>query len=93
MGKIRRLHLLAQKFLVDQAIENGAAVVVGELSEGAVGEQSFVAQGFVPIGLQNDLAVDGGDDAVDDFGAADAAGIKKSADTRSASARGRIVRN
>jgi hypothetical protein len=62
------LHLFMKKFLVDQTVKHSAAVVVGELGQGAIGQQSFVTEGFVPVGLQNDAAVDGGDDAIDHFG-------------------------
>ncbi len=63
----RRLHLLAQQFLIDQAVEHGAAIVVSELGERATVEQGFVAQGFIPIALENNVAVHRGDDAVDDL--------------------------
>jgi hypothetical protein len=66
--EIGGLHLLAQKFLINEAIQNGAAVIVSELRESAIGEQSLIAKGFIPIGLQNNAAIDGGDDAVDYFG-------------------------
>jgi hypothetical protein len=68
MGEVGGRHLLAKKFLVDEMVENGTAIVRSELGEGAVAEESFVAQGFVPVGLQNNMAVDRGDDAVDYFG-------------------------
>jgi hypothetical protein len=67
VAEVGGLHLLTQQFQVDEAVENGAAIVVGEAGEGAVAEERFVAQGFIPIGLQNDAAVYGGDDAIDDL--------------------------
>src|ERR1035438_8165818 len=65
MEKVGGLHLLAKKFLVDKTIENRAAIVVVELSQGAIGEKSLVEEGFIPVGLQNNAAVHGGDDAAD----------------------------
>ena len=62
-----RLHLLPEQFLIDQAIEDGAAIVVGELVERAAVEQGLVAQRFVPVALQNNVPVHRGDDAVDDL--------------------------
>ena len=61
----RRLHLFAKQFLVNQAVEDGTPIIVGELVERAAVEQGFVTERFVPIALQNDVPVDGGDDAVD----------------------------
>src|SRR4029077_15059885 len=66
--KIGRLHLLAKKFLVDEAVEYSAAVVHRELGELSVREESFVAESLVPSWLQDDVAVDGRDDAVDHLG-------------------------
>jgi hypothetical protein len=68
MGEVGRLHLLAEKFLVDETVEDGTPVVIAELGKLAVGEQSFVAESFVPVGLQNDMAVDGRDNPVDHLG-------------------------
>jgi hypothetical protein len=59
------LHLLAQEFLVNQAVEDRAAIIVGELAERAAVEQGFIAQRFVPVALQDNVPVDGGYDAVD----------------------------
>ena len=88
-------HLLAQKFQVDKTIQNRAAVVVGKLREGSVGEQSFVAQGFVPVALQDDAAVHGGDDAVDDLGRAVRRREQKGPSTSASAVRVivRLVRN
>jgi hypothetical protein len=60
--------LLAEKFLIDEAIENRTSILFVEIGDRAVGEKSFVAQTLIPIGLQDDVAVDDGDDAVDNFG-------------------------
>ena len=68
VGEVGGLHLFVKKFLVDETVQNGAAIVIGKLGEAAVGEKSFVAEGFVPVALQNDAAVYGGDDAVDYLG-------------------------
>jgi hypothetical protein len=68
MAEVGGLHLLTQEFLIDEAVENGAAIIVGETGDRAISEESFVAEGFIEIGLQDDAAIDGGDDAVDDFG-------------------------
>ena len=38
VAKVGGIHLLVKKFLIDEAIENGAAVIVRELGEGTVGE-------------------------------------------------------
>jgi hypothetical protein len=65
MAEVGGPHLFAQEFKVDEAVEDAAAIVVGEVGKGAVAEQGFVAQSFVPIGLQNDAAVDDSDDAID----------------------------
>src|SRR5580704_7281027 len=62
------IHLPAKKLLVDETVQNGAAIVVSELCEGSVGKQRFVTESFVPVALQDDVAVDGGDDAVDHLG-------------------------
>jgi hypothetical protein len=67
--EVSRLRLLAKKFLVNEAIEDGASVVVGEVTEIAIGKQSFVAEGLIPVRLQDYVAVNGGDDAVDYLGA------------------------
>ena len=65
-----RLHLLAEQLLIDQSVEDVAAILVGELVELAAVEQRLVAQSFVPVALQNDVPVDLGDDAVDDLASA-----------------------
>ena len=70
VGEVGGLHLLREEFLVDETIQNGAAVIVGELREGSVGEQSFVAECFVPVALEDDVSVHRRDDAVDDLGRA-----------------------
>ena len=67
VAEIRRLHLFAQQFLIDQAVEHGAAIVVGELPKRTMIEQRFVTKRFVPLRLQNNAAVDGGNDAVDNL--------------------------
>src|SRR5271165_1849057 len=70
MREVGGLHLSTKEFLVDETVENGAAIVVSELVESTIAEKSFVAESFVPVGLQNDMTIDGGDDAVDHFGGA-----------------------
>jgi hypothetical protein len=68
MDKAGGVHLLVKKLLIDQAVEDGAAVIVGELCEGAIAEKSLVTEGLIPIGLQNHVAVDRGDDAIEYLG-------------------------
>jgi hypothetical protein len=65
--EIGGLHLLAKKLLIDEAINRGAAIIGGELIQGAIAEKGFVADGVVQIALKDQAAVDGGDDAVQDF--------------------------
>jgi hypothetical protein len=67
VAKVGGIHLLMKKFLVNESVENGAAVIVRELGQGTVGEESFVTEGFVPIALKDDAAVNGGNDSVDHF--------------------------
>ena len=67
MLEVRCLHLFAQKLLINKPIEHGAALVAGELAQGAAVEQSFIAERVIPVTLQDNAAVDGGDDTVDDL--------------------------
>ena len=71
------VHLLAKQLLVDQAVEDGTAIVIGELGEGAIAEKSFITESLVPIGLQDDMAVDGGDNAIEYFGRCASGGYKR----------------
>src|SRR5258708_22881441 len=68
MGKISSLYLLLKQVLINETVEDRAAVFVAELVELAIRKQSFVAEGFVPVRLQNDMAIDGGDNTVDHLG-------------------------
>ena len=74
VAEVGGLHLLTQQFEVDKAVEDGAAIVVDEAGEGAVAEERFEAQRFIPIGLQNDAAVYGSDNAIDDLRSGDGEG-------------------
>jgi hypothetical protein len=67
MLEIGGLHLLSEQFLIDQAVKDGTAVIVSKLAERAAVEQGFIAQGLIPIALQNDVTVHSGDNTVDDF--------------------------
>ena len=62
-----RLHLLREQFLIDQAVKDGPALVLGKLADRTAAQKSFVAQRIIPIALQDDVAVDGSDNPVDDF--------------------------
>lgn len=67
-GGLRRLDalgLLAQQFLIDEAVEGTAAILVGDLSERTAVCQSLEANGIVPVALQDDVTIHGGDNAVD----------------------------
>ena len=67
---IRRLreilcaHLLAQQFLVDQAIQCRFAIFKSELIEGAARDEGLATNGILPIALQNDVPVHRGHDAI-----------------------------
>ena len=63
--KYRRFHLFGEQFLVNQAVENSSPIIFREFVERAAVQQGLVAQGFVPIALQNNVPIHGGDDAVD----------------------------
>ena len=69
--------MLAQQFLVNQTVEGTAAVLVGQLIERATFYERFETDGIVPIALQNDMAVDGGDDAVNHVGGASRSGQRQ----------------
>jgi hypothetical protein len=76
-GCVPTLRLLTQQFLVNQTVEGTAAVLVGQLIERATFYERFETEGIVPIALQNDMAVDGGDDAVNHVGGASRSGQRQ----------------
>ena len=65
MLEIRRFHLFGQQFLVNQPVENCSPIIFREFTERAAIQQGLIAQGVVPVTLQNNVSVHGGDNAVD----------------------------
>ena len=60
--------MFANQFLVNEAIKRASAILVRETLQRSTLHKGLVADGIVPIALQDDVAIDGGDDAVDDVG-------------------------
>ncbi len=70
-GRLRgigALSLFANQFLINQSIKGASAILVGEMLQRSTLHKGLVADGIIPIALQDDVAIDGGDDAVDDVG-------------------------
>ena len=50
---------------VTRAVEDGATIIIGKPLQVAIGEQRLIAESFIPIRLQNNLAVHGCDNSID----------------------------
>src|SRR6202007_375904 len=73
-GRVGALGLFAQQFLINEAVEPAAAVLVGNLIQRTTFHEYFETHSMVPIALQNDMAVDGRDNAVNHVGGASGSG-------------------
>jgi hypothetical protein len=71
-GRLRRfaLRLFTKKFLIDETVESASAVLIGDLSEGPSFYERFETHRVIPIALQDDVTIHGGDNAVDEVASA-----------------------
>ena len=63
------LRLFAKKFLVNEPIEGASPILVRDLAQRLPFHESLEMYRVVPIALQNDITIYGGDNAVDDIAA------------------------